>query len=345
MSHNFIINKIIFIILSLRKTKMNNQNQNEAQGNINNNNNNARRFNNPFNLDPENEAIYIEKKLDKDMFCPLVSLSSSFGEQNNFYSMRTVEPLKESFFHMIEALIFPNATFLQISSILCYIIIVIFIILLCFGLDETNKKIFLQIKLSTVDAIGSFYPMKMKSSFLQYYRLFTFHFLHFNFSHLFMNLLSLVSFCSFFELLVKKYYFILIFFLTGILSTLSSISFFKENERYCGINSDLSGIFGAFAMFFIMNWEESKILFGPMGRFLTVYLLCVYIFFNFIFYQVSNLGNILVQLISLFYGALLFAIFVKPIKILRWKSIVRIGSGVVITTITLTSLIHFYLKA
>ena len=37
---------------------MNNQNQNEAQGNINNNNN-ARRFNNPFNLDPENEAIYI----------------------------------------------------------------------------------------------------------------------------------------------------------------------------------------------------------------------------------------------------------------------------------------------
>ena len=137
----------------------------------------------------------------------------------------------------------------------------------------------------------------------------------------------------------------MIFFLTGILSTLSSISFFKENERYCGINSDLSGIFGAFAMFFIMNWEESKILFGPMGRFLTVYLLCVYIFFNFIFYQVSNLGNILVQLISLFYGALLFAIFVKPIKIVRWKFIVRIGSGVVITTITLTSLIHFYLKA
>ena len=106
---------------------MNNQNQNEDQGN-NNNNNNVRRFNNPFNLDPANEAIYIEKKLDKDMFCPLVSLSSSFGEQNNFYSMRTVEPLKESFFHMIEALIFPNATFLQVSSILCYIIVLVFVI-------------------------------------------------------------------------------------------------------------------------------------------------------------------------------------------------------------------------
>ena len=323
---------------------MNNQNQNEIQGN-NNNNNNERRFNNPFNLDPENEDIFIEKKLNKDMFCPLVSLSSSFGEDNNFYSMRTVEPLKESFFHAIEALIFPNATFLQISSILCYVIIVMFIVLLCFGIDETNKSIFLQVKLSTVDTIGSFYPLKIKNSFLQYYRLLIFHFLHFNLSHLLMNLISLLSFCSFFELLVRKYYFLLIFFLSGIFSTLSSISFFNENERYCGLNADLSGIFGAFAMFFIMNWEESKILFGPMGRFLTAYLLCVYIFFNFIFYQISMIGNVVVQLISLFYGALLFAIFVKPIKNVRWKSIVKIVSGVVIATITLTSLIHFYLKA
>ena len=323
---------------------MNNQNQNEAQGN-NNNNNNVRRFNNPFNLDPANEAIYIEKKLDKDMFCPLVSLSSSFGEENNFYSMRTVEPLNESFFHMIEALIFPNATFFQISSILCYAIIIMFIILLCFGIDETNKKTFLQIKLSTVDSIGSFYPMKMKSSFGQYYRLLTFHFLHFNVSHLLMNLISLVSFCSFFEILIKKYYFILIFFLSGILSAISSILFFNEKERFCGINADLSGIFGAFIMFFIMNWEESKILFGPMGRFLTAYLLSAYTFFNFIFYQISDVGNIVVQLISLFYGALLFAIFVKPIKIVRWKSSVRICSGVVILSLTLTSLIRFYIKA
>ena len=136
---------------------MNNQNQQ-------NNNNNVPAFNNPFHLDPAHEDIQIERRLDQNMFCPLVSLSENFGEQNDYYSMRTIEPLKESFFHSIEALIFPNATFFQISSIVCYIITFIFLILLFFGLDDTNKDKFLQVKLSTVDTIGSFYPMKIKNS-------------------------------------------------------------------------------------------------------------------------------------------------------------------------------------
>lgn len=322
-----------------------NNNQNGPQENNNNNNNNVRRFNNPFNLDPEQEAICIERRYNRDMFCPILSLCSDFAEHNDYYSMRTVEPLKESFFHTIEALIFPNATLFQISSILSYVIIFIFIILLCFGLDETNKNIFLQVKLSTVDSIGSFYPLEMKKSFWQYYRILTFHFLHFNFAHLFMNVISLISFCSFFELLVKKLYFILIFFLSGIFSALSYISLFSENERYCGINADITGILGAFMMLFIMNWRETLLLFGRYGRFLTAYIVCVFIFFNFIFFQVSSLGNMSVQLISLIYGALLFAILVKPIKIEKWKTMVRIGSAVVIITFTLISIVHFYLKA
>ena len=80
---------------------MNNQNA----GNNNNGN-----FNNPFNLDPAREDIAIEKKLNKDIFCPLVAMSSEFGLQSDYYSMRTVNPLNETFFHAMEALIFPNAT-------------------------------------------------------------------------------------------------------------------------------------------------------------------------------------------------------------------------------------------
>jgi membrane associated rhomboid family serine protease len=316
---------------------MNNQNQQ-------NNNNNAPAFNNPFHLDPAHEDIQIERRLDQNMFCPLVSLTENFGEQNDYYSMRTIEPLKESFFHSIEALIFPNATFFQISSIVCYIITFIFLILLFFGLDDTNKDKFLQVKLSTVDTIGSFYPMKIKNNFWEYYRLLTFHFFHFNFGHVFMNIISLVSFCSYFELLVKKYHFILILLLTGIFSSLTCISFFEQNERYCGINADVVGIFGAFLMLFIMNWEECNILFGPMGRFLSAYLVSVYIFFNFIFYQISDIGNIVVQLIGLFYGAFIFAVLVKPIKVVRWKTFVRIGSGISLLIFTSSSMIHFHLK-
>jgi membrane associated rhomboid family serine protease len=316
-------------------------NQNQVQGN---NNNNARRFNNPFNLDPNQEDISIERKLDRDIFCPFLSLSSTFAEENEYYSMRTVDSLKESFFHAMEACIFPNATIFQLSLILCYIIVFVFIILLCFGLDETNSKIFLEVKLSTVDKIGSFYPLKMKKNFLEYYRLLTFHFLHFNLTHICMNLLSLVSFCSFFELLVKKYLFLLILFLSGIFGALSSISFFNENERFCGINAGISGILGAFIMLYIMNWEECLHIFGPVGRFLTLYIICVYIFLYFLYFQISEVGNISVQFIGFIFGALIFAIIVKPIRIVKWKLIVRICSGLVILMMTLISLISFYLK-
>ena len=219
-----------------------------------------------------------------------------------------------------------------------------FIIVLCFGIDKTNSKIFLQIRLSIIDSIGSFYPMKIKKNFWQYYRLLTFHFLHFNFAHISLNLFSLISYCSFFELVIKKHLFLLIFFLSGILSCLASISFFKENERFVGMNADLSGTFGAFLMLFVLNWEETLLIFGPIGRFLTAYLVALYIFLNFVYYQVMDFGSIAVEIISLIYGMLLFAVFVKPIKVKKWKTYVRFGAFVVLFIATSSALISFYLK-
>ena len=72
-------------------------NQNAGQGN-----NNNRRFNNPYNLDPTLQDISIERKLNKDIFCPLVTVSSEFGLNSEYYSIRTVNPLKETFFHAME---------------------------------------------------------------------------------------------------------------------------------------------------------------------------------------------------------------------------------------------------
>ena len=315
---------------------MNNQNAGQR--------NNNRRFNNPYNLDPTKEDISIEKKLNKDIFCPLVAMSSEFGLESDYYSIRTINPLNESFFHAMEALLFPNATLKQISLIICYIITLVYIILLFFGIDETNTTQLLPIKISTADKIGSFYPLKLKDSSLHYYRLLTFHFIHFNFTHLFFNILSLISFCSFFELLIRKYQFILIFFLSGITSNLTILSLFGDNERYCGTNADISGILGAFLMLFIMNWSELIIMFGPIGRFLTAYLLCVYLFISFVFFHLGEYGNILVQLTSLLYGGLLFSIFVKPIKKARWKLILRISSIIAICSFMTISIVKFYSK-
>ena len=315
---------------------MNNQNVGQR--------NNNRGFNNPYNLDPTKEDISIEKKIDRDFFCPFLAMSSEFGLESDYYSIRTINPLKESFFHAMEAIIFPNATLKQISLIISYIIILIYIILLFFGIDDTNNDQLLPIKISTADKIGSFYPLKMKLDILQYYRLFTFHFIHFNFTHLFFNILSLISFCSFFEVLIRKYQFILIFFLSGIISNLTIINSFEENERYCGTSGDISGILGAFIMLFIMNWSELVPMFEQIGRFLTAYLLCVYSFIYFVFFYIGEYGNLLVQLISLIYGGLLFSIFVKPIKKARWKLIVRIISIIVICSFMTISIVKFSLK-
>ena len=314
-------------------------NNNVDEGQLNRRNN----FNNPFHLDPNHQDIFIEKKLNRDYFCPLLALLAEFGIDSDYYSIRRVNPLKESFFHAMQSLIFPNATLFQISIILCYIIIVVYIILLLFGLDDTLINELLPIKMSTAD-FGSFHPMKIKESPLQYYRLITFHFIHFNFTHIFFNLMSLISFCSFFETMIRKTKFILIFFLSGITSSVTALNFFEENERYCGINCDITGILGGFIMFYIINWDELQPLFGVLGRFLIIYIICVYLFLSFIFYQLTDYGNIIIQMISFAYGALFFGIFVKPIKPKKWKFILRISSIAIISTFIILSLTKFYIK-
>ena len=50
-----------------------------------NNNNNAQRFNNTFNLVPNQEDINIERKLDRDIFCPFLSLTSTLAEVIEYY--------------------------------------------------------------------------------------------------------------------------------------------------------------------------------------------------------------------------------------------------------------------
>ena len=316
----------------------NDQNENLVQ-----NDNNARRFNNPFNLDPNKEDILIERKLDIDVFCPFASVLPNFGILNEYYSIIVNEPLNESFCHAIQSLLFPNGTFLQISIILCYIIIILFIVLVCFGLDETNLKQILRVKLSTIDKFGSFYPKKIKENPLELYRLLTFHFYHFNLIHLIFNIITLFSFCSTFEMFIKKHIFILIFFLTGIFTNISAITFFKEDERFCGLNNDINGILGAFVMLFIMNWKECLLLFNPIGIYVTHYFLFLYIFL-YTLMSLLNSGNVITHFLSLIYGALIFAILTKPIKLKTWKTIVRIISGITILAASTISLINFYMK-
>jgi len=85
-----------------------------------------------------------------------------------------------------------------------------------------------------------------------------------------------------------------------------------------------------------MNWRDLIPMFGQVGRFLIAYLLYVYMFLNFGFFHISEYGNILVQFLSLLYGGLIFSIFVKPIKVVRWKKIIRVFSILIIFSFMIT---------
>ena len=85
-------------------------------------------------------------------------------------------------------------------------------------------------------------------------------------------------------------------------------------------------------------------IFGTIGRFWTLYIICFYSFVYIFLFIGFGLGNPISALISLVYGALIFAILVKPIKRKKWKTIVRFTSGIIILTFTILSLIGFYGK-
>ena len=119
---------------------------------------------------------------------------------------------------------------------------------------------------------------------------------------------------------------------------------FEDNERYAGINGDIAGILGAFATLFIMNWKDLIPMFGPTGRFFTVYISCCYLFLYSIIFLVGGLGNPYVHLCSIGYGGLLFIILVKPIKVTKLKTIFRYISIPIIGFLVIYNMITFYLR-
>ena len=116
------------------------------------------------------------------------------------------------------------------------------------------------------------------------------------------------------------------------------------NERFCGINIGINGIIGSYLMIFLMNWEEMKLIVGPTGNIIIIFILLFYFVFTSIIFNTKNISNISIQFVAMFYGALLCSIIVKPIKYESWKLYVRLGTGFILLFMTLLSLVIFILK-
>ena len=87
-----------------------------------------------------------------------------------------------------------------------------------------------------------------------------------------------------------------------------------------------------------------KLIVGRSGNIIIIFISLFYFVIISIILSVKNILNISIQFVGLFYGSLLCAIIVKPIKYESWKLYVRIGSGFIILFMTLLSLVIFILK-
>ncbi len=118
----------------------------------------------------------------------------------------------------------------------------------------------------------------------EYYRLFTSNFLHADLTHLFVNMFSLFNVGPFVNQIYGNLGFSLIYFLSGIFSSLTS--FWFNPSPSVGASGAIFGLVGALLAFSLFNFEEQS---GLLANILIVIAINVAIaFFS---PQIDNWGH------------------------------------------------------
>ena len=323
-------------------------NMDEQPLNQNNNNNNN---NNIENLEPQNilinnnnnDAVHLRILIiNKDFFIPFLSLSSFFGIYNEYYSIYRNNPRKKSLFYFFQSFFFPNLTLHQISFYISIINIFIYIITLFFGIEQTNKEELLTIKHSTLNNFGSFKPNLINENKLYLLRAFTANFLHLNLKHLIFNTITLYIFPSLFEMFLKKYEYLMIYFLSGFLSY-AQIG--KNNDKanfYVGANASIFSIIGALLSYLFFNWNELNISFGFLGKIYLIYFIIIYFIIYSIFFINNNFIAPVIHSYGFSFGFLIFSFYKTPIRNSRLKLIFRVHIFIVLFLILYINFDYYF---
>lgn len=87
----------------------------------------------------------------------------------------------------------------------------------------------------------------------QYWRIFTAMFLHFDITHIALNMLSLYFIGSAVEIFYGKWRYIVMYLLTGIIGGIVTYYFIPQDFLAAGASGAIAGVFGAFGSFFFIN--------------------------------------------------------------------------------------------
>ena len=296
----------------LNQNNVNNNNiQNPLPQILNNNNNN--------NLNNQTRLI-----INKDFFMPFFSLGSSFGIYNDYYSIYKNNPRKKSLFYFFQSFFFPNLTLHQITFYISIINISIYIITLFFGLEKTSKEDLLTIKHSTLNNFGSFKPNIIKENKLNFIRAFTANLLHLNLKHLIFNTMTLYIFPSLFEIFIKKYEYLIIYFLSGFFSYVEIGNNNNKTNFYVGPNPAIFSIIGALLSYLIFNWHELNRSFGFLGKIYLIYFIIIYFIIYSLFFINNSFMDPVIHSCGLTFGFLIFSAYNKPINNTKIKIFFRL---------------------
>ncbi len=314
----------------LNQNNINNNNiQNPLPQILNNNNNN--------NLNNQTRLI-----INKDFFMPFFSLGSSFGIYNDYYSIYKNNPRKKSLFYFFQSFFFPNLTLHQITFYISIINISIYIITLFFGIEKTSKEDLLTIKHSTLNNFGSFKPNIIKENKLNFIRAFTANLLHLNLKHLIFNTMTLYIFPSLFEIFIKKYEYLIIYFLSGFFSYVDIGNNNNKTNFYVGPNPAIFSIIGALLSYLIFNWHELNRSFGFLGKIYLIYFIIIYFIIYSIFFINNNFIAPVIHSYGFSFGFLIFSFYKTPIRNSRLKLIFRVHIFIVLFLILYINFDYYF---
>ena len=146
----------------------------------------------------------------------------------------------------------------------------------------------------------------------QYYRLITHFFMHFGYDHLSSNMVALILVGYYIENYIKKWRFVTIYMVSGVLAGFISMNVYNYLGEPCvsaGASGAIFGLIGALTVLLILNRERFK----NVGVFQIIFFLLVTIFSGSKSYQVDNYAH----MAGFFVGLIIMTIMYLPSKELK----------------------------
>ncbi|MCQ2816434.1 MAG: rhomboid family intramembrane serine protease [archaeon] len=233
------------------------------------------------------------------------------------YKNNEANPRNETFCPFLKITMCPVFSFKSFTFFIIFVNSVIYLITLCFGLENTNT-LFLSPKRKTLEKFGSLgYKLIMRSP-LNLVRLISNSFLHLSFSHILSNIITAFIFATLIEKIFQFWKYFLIYIMSGLLGSICYVMMSKDsNSETVGASISIFGVFGSYFAYWIINYTTLSRLLSPTEKccmlnlilFMMLFLLLMQLFQSF---DSDDNVNILGHFAGMIYGFFLAFIISPP---------------------------------